>query len=240
MRLFLFSILLFASQCIHSQYAYLVSSNELIIGPDEVVELSSPLVDFYFENYSDMHKEIEAQFHSSFGSENEDELRLDTETLEDILSLWTDLKNKDSNREFIDQYDSANCYEIKASNGDTITEYDVVQAKDQSAILSHVIKLKVKVLPKKGQWVRKRKPNCVSSNNPDDCFVACYENSGGEFVLESGRDELIMAMQPNNFDFDEEERTLSFNIELQEEQYIVDLETGQRFIVLEWTEQECK
>jgi len=33
------------------------------------------------------------------------------------------------------------------------------------------------ILSKKGQWVKKKKsPNCFSAN-PDDCYVACYENA---------------------------------------------------------------
>ena len=34
-----------------------------------------------------------------------------------------------------------------------------------------------KILSKKGQWVKKKKsPNC-HSQNPDDCYLACYENA---------------------------------------------------------------
>ena len=53
-----------------------------------------------------------------------------------------------------------------------------------------------KILSKKGQWVKKKKtPNCFSAN-PDDCYIACYENAvtGFNWDWSAGLDDRLIAI----------------------------------------------
>lgn len=176
------------------QVEKLLSSDQLLFGPQNVDRILSSQKAHYIATYSLMVEELYdeiAELDSEISviavnsarenktkkrkSKSIGRLAQDLAVLEYYIELWASSPTSVSEKiaEFHQEYHTNACYQLNTPMG--VLEPEEFKFVEHTSSTNYHEIIPISHVTKKGEWVRRKKsPNCFSQN-PDDCYVACYE-----------------------------------------------------------------
>jgi len=99
----------------------------------------------------------------------------------------------------------------------------------------------VEVKPASGRWIKKKKYKGCQSQNPDDCYVACFEEMGEHYLIVETEQIIQKNQLPALYYFDSENSNLVREIQIDKNELsIFDKESGESIVVVNWVEKDCE
>jgi len=232
-------ILLSFSIISNGQISILKNANVILTSPDIANEISIELVQFHLEEYKELNLEIEMKLSTTKSNEEKESLEKDLETLEEYLQLWIEEKNENQTLEFLEIYDDSRCYELETIN-ETISMSGFKVEQTAGETMYFIEEFEVEKKAASGRWVKKRKNENCLSQNPDDCYVACYEKSAEMFIIKETGESIPTHQLPEGYYFDKDNSLLRKEIQLTENEYLViNNDSGEPTPIIDWVEVEC-
>lgn len=178
MKFRLIFITLFLANSLEAQIAHLQCINKLVVDPSVFEIESIPFAQVIKLEYSGYYETIEKLILEEKEYEAQDKLREEQDILLEIIESWEEVLGESVAIQYLDQYVEGYCYAFNMEGLILFSEdLKVEESYIEPETFSSNLQFKYQFIPKSGQWVRKKKsPNCYSQN-PDDCYIACYEET---------------------------------------------------------------
>lgn len=221
------------------QISILEYSNDILIGPEMVGELSSEVIEFYLKDYLEKKSILEVSLEAAESIEKEILIKKDIDVIGRYLMDWEVEKAEDAFLIFLENYDTSKCYEIESTNGNYVQgAYEIEKTIGEVFTIYEEIEVEKKSAHTK--WVKKKIENCNASN-PADCYVACLDKTPETFVIKETGESLPTHKLSKIYSFDADNSQLIREIEFVEHEFrIVSKDSGELLIIIGWIERDCE